>query len=322
MQPGIDPYVVKGDSTSGLLPGIDPLGPGIEGESDHRIQAYCFRMCNTTHEANRLPFAKPDDYCEMNFELLLRNFEAGAQIAPWHPIGMPNWKTDTNNNQGFSTDYIGYNYRWPEATYVERDRIFQDHLSYQKGLMWTLANHLRVPEKIRNEFQRWGNCGDEFIDNGGWPNQLYVREARRMVSDYVMTQENCEGVIFAQHSVGLAAYTMDSHNVQRYLDDDGFVRNEGDVQVGGFLPYPIAFESIVPKQTECDNLLVPICLSASHIAYGSIRMEPVFMVLGQSAATIACHAMEEGQAVQSIDLIRLRKRLLKDQQILEWSLND
>ena len=175
---------------------------------------------------------------------------------------------------------------------------------------------------IRDRFQRWGNCGDEFIDNGGWPNHLYVREARRMVSDYVMTQENCEGVIFAQHSVGLAAYTMDSHNVQRYLDDDGFVRNEGDVQVGGFLPYPIAFESIVPKQTECDNLLVPICLSASHIAYGSIRMEPVFMVLGQSAATIACHAMEEGQAVQSIDLIRLRKRLLKDQQILEWSLND
>lgn len=322
LQPGIDPYLIKGDSTSGLLPGIDPLGPGIEGESDHRIQAYCFRMCNTTHETNRMPFTKPNDYCELNFELLLRNFEAGAQIIPWHPIGMPNWKTDTNNNQGFSTDYIGYNYRWPEATYAERDRMFQDHLSYQKGLMWTLANHLRVPEKIRHEFQRWGNCGDEFIENEGWPHHLYVREARRMVSDYIMTQKNCEGAIFAQHSVGLAAYTMDSHNVQRYLDDDGFVRNEGDVQVGGFLPYPIAFESIVPKQTECDNLLVPICLSASHIAYGSIRMEPVFMVLGQSAATVACHAIEEGRAVQSIDLVRLRKRLLKDQQILEWTLND
>ena len=322
LQPGVDPYVIQGNSNSGLLPNIEPAGPGIEGGRDHRVQAYCFRMCNTTHEPNRLPFTKPARYRETDFELLLRNFEAGAKIEPWHPIGMPNRKTDTNNNQGVSTDYIGQSYDWAEATYEQRDQIFQDHLTYQQGLMWTLANHPRVPEKIRLKFQRWGNCRDEFTDNAGWPHQLYVREARRMLSDYVMTQHHCEGRKIAEHSIGLAAYTMDSHNVQRYVGQDGFAKNEGDVQVGGFPPYPIAYESIIPKQMECDNLLVPICLSATHIAYGSIRMEPVFMVLGQSAATAACQAIEENRAVQEIDFDRLQRRLLKDKQVLQWTSHD
>jgi hypothetical protein len=185
--------------------------------------------------------------------------------------------------------------------------------------MWTLANHPRVPESIRREVSRWGNCKDEFPEHGGWSHQLYVREARRMVSDRVMTQRNCQGQDVVPDPVGLAAYTMDSHNVQRYVDAQGQVRNEGDVQVGGFPPYGISYRSIVPKETECANLLVPICLSATHIAYGSIRMEPVFMVLGQSAATAACQSLMGDLAVQQVRYDVLRERLLADQQVLAWT---
>jgi hypothetical protein len=186
-------------------------------------------------------------------------------------------------------------------------------------LMWTLANHPRVPAKIRAEFSRWGNCKDEFRDNGGWSHQIYVREARRMISAYVMTQHNCQGHERAEDAIGLAAYTMDSHHVQRYIDREGHVRNEGDVQVGGFPPYAIAYRSIVPREKECANLLVPVCLSASHIAYGSIRMEPVFMVLGQSAATAAVQSLEEAAAVQRIDVVKLQERLKADGQVLAWT---
>ncbi|MCA9199195.1 MAG: FAD-dependent oxidoreductase [Planctomycetales bacterium] len=318
LQPGIDPYVTAGDPTSGLLPGIDPNGPGEEGGADHRVQAYCFRMCNTTLDSNRIPFAKPDSYNPLDYELLFRNFAAGAKVMPWHPIAMPNRKTDTNNNRGFSTDFIGESYNWATATYQERDAIFAKHLTYQQGLMWTLANHERIPASVREYFSKWGNCRDEFTDNGGWPHQLYVREARRMVADYVMTQHHCQGKTTAEFPVGMAAYTMDSHNVQRYVDQDGNVRNEGDVQVGGFPPYPIDYRSITPKQDECDNLLVPVCLSASHIAYGSIRMEPVFMVLGQSAATAAVQSLEQNSAVQKIDMTKLVERLKSDKQVLTW----
>ena len=214
---GIDPFIVKGNPTSGLLPGIGD-GPGKEGGQDHRVQAYCFRMCNTKHAPNRIPFQKPEGYNDLDYELLFRNFEAGAKVMPWHPIGMPNHKTDTNNNRGFSTDFIGASYDWAEADYSTRDQIFQRHLHYQKGLMWTLANHPRIPAHVRDYFREWGNCKDEFQDNGGWPHQLYVREARRMIGVYVMTQHNCVGEKVIDDSVGLAAYTMDSHNVQRYVD--------------------------------------------------------------------------------------------------------
>lgn len=318
LQPGIDPYIIKGDPSSGLLPGIDASGPGQEGSQDHRVQAYNLRMCNSTHPENRLPFEKPEGYDPLDYELLLRNFEAGERRVPWNPVAMPNHKTDTNNNHGFSTDFIGQNYEWPEGDYATRERIYQDHLRYQQGLMWTLANHPRVPEAIRREISRWGNSRDEFVDNGGWPHQLYVREARRMLSDYVMTQHNCQGRAVVEDAIGLAAYTMDSHNVQRYVDADGHVRNEGDVQVGGFPPYPISYGSIVPSPDECTNLLVPVCLSASHIAYGSIRMEPVFMVLGQSASTAAIIAIDEGCAVQEVDIDRLQQQLLAAGQVLEW----
>lgn len=318
LQAGIDPFVRPGDPASGLLPGIDPQGPGEEGGGDRRVQAYNLRMCNTTHPENRLPFERPADYNELDYELLLRNFAAGETTEPWHPVAMPNLKSDTNNNRGVSTDYIGQSYRWPEADDATRRQIYREHLRYHQGLMWTLANHSRVPAEIRAEFQRWGNCRDEFTDNGGWPRQLYVREARRMVSDTIMTQHHCQGRERAVRSIGLAAYTMDSHNVQRYVDRQGHVRNEGDVQVGGFPPYPIDYGAIVPKETECTNLLVPVCLSASHIAYGSIRMEPVFMVLGQSAATAACQALDAGVSVQRVDGDPLQARLGSDGQVLTW----
>ena len=315
----VDPYVTPGDPSSGLLPGIDASGPGAEGTQDHRIQAYCFRMCLTDHPDNRLPFLKPADYRELDFELLFRNFEAGAKMIPWSNSAMPNRKTDVNNNKGFSTDHIGKNYTYADASYDERERILTDHLNYQQGLMWTLANHARVPKWVRQEISRWGTCKDEFEREDGWQQQLYIREARRMVGHYVMTQHNCQGRKVSAQPVGLAAYTMDSHNVQRHVGEDGFVHNEGDVQVGGFSPYPIDYGSLVPKKAECSNLLVPVCLSATHMAFGSIRMEPVFMVLGQSAATAAMQSIRQNVDVQDVNYDVLRKRLEDDAQVLAWN---
>lgn len=317
--PGIDPYVTKGDPNSGLLPFLDPAGPGAEGSGDRRVQAYCFRMCLTDHPDNRIPFHKPEGYNERWYELLLRNYEGGERGLPWINSAMPNRKTDTNNRLGFSTDFIGQNYEYPEASYEQREQILARHRLYQQGLMWTLANHPRMPEKIRQEFSRWGMCKDEFTEGNGWQEQLYVREARRLVSDYVMTQHNCQGRIEAEDAVGLAAYGMDSHHVQRYVNASGHVQNEGDVEVGGFTPYPISYRAIVPKSDQCGNLLVPVCVSATHIAFGSIRMEPVFMVLGQSAATAAAHAIDENVPVQRIEYPKLRERLLADKQVLVWT---
>jgi hypothetical protein len=211
------------------------------------------------------------------------------------------------------------NYAYPEGDYATRAGIWREHVRYQQGLMWTLANHPRVPAKVRRHFRTWGLARDEFVDNANWPYQLYIREARRMVGAYVMTEPNCRGRRVAEDSIGLAAYTMDSHHTQRYVTREGHVRNEGDVQVGGFPPYPISYRALVPRASQCSNLLVPVCLSALHISYGSIRMEPVFMVLGQSAATAAVLAIEEKTAVQRVDYKKLRQRLLRDKQILDWT---
>ncbi len=316
---GVDPYVVPGDPSSGLLPFIDPAGPGEEGSGDARVQAYCFRMCLTDHPENRIPFAKPEGYDEQWYELLLRNYEAGETGLPWINSSMPNRKTDTNNRLGFSTDFVGQNYDYPEASYAERDAIVERHRLYQKGLMWTLAYHPRMPESIRAEISKWGMSKDEFTEGGGWQEQLYIREARRMVSDFVMTQNHCQQREKVDDPVGMGAYTMDSHHVQRHLDEEGHVRNEGDVQVGGFPPYPISYRSIIPRAEDCGNLLVPVCLSASHMAFGSIRMEPVFMVLGQSAATAASFAIDGNTTVQKIDFPALRTRLEQDGQILDYT---
>jgi hypothetical protein len=321
LRPGIDPYVKKGDPSSGLLPHVDPDGPGAEGAGDRRVQAYCFRMCLTDHPDNRVPFAKPDGYREDWYELLFRNFEAGEQRAPWINSPMPNRKTDTNNSTGFSTDFIGQNYDYPEADYKTREEIVRRHLSYQQGLMWTLANHPRVPEGVRAQVAKWGVTRDEFAETGGWPGQLYIREARRMVGALVMTQHHCQGRETAEDPIGMAAYTMDSHNTQRHVDASGHVRNEGNVEVKDFPPYPVSYRALIPREGECENLIVPVCMSASHIAYGSIRMEPVFMIFGQSAATAAAIAMDDGVAVQKVDYNKLRKRLLKDGQVLSGNKN-
>jgi len=313
----VDPFLKKGDPASGLLPGVTPLPKGKDGDGDHRIQAYNFRLCTTDHPDNRRPWPKPADYIELNYELLLRNFEAGDLRVPWHPLWMPNRKTDTNNNFAFSTDNIGLNYEYPDGDYAVRERIWKEHEQYTKGLMWTLANHPRVPESVRQEFNRLALAKDEFVDNDNWPRQLYVREARRMVSEYVMSEKNCKRVEIVADSVGMGAYNMDSHNTQRYVTKDGFARNEGDIQIGT-RPYPISYRSIRPQADQCTNLLVPVCLAASHISYGSIRMEPVFMVMGQSAATAAVHAIDEQSTVQAIDSEKLKIQLLKDGQVLDF----
>jgi len=315
---GVDPYVVKGDLRSGLLPFINPTGPGgSDGTGDRRVQAYCFRMCLTDHPANRIPFAKPAGYQERDFELLLRNYEAGYDKVPWINAAMPNRKTDTNNRDGFSTDFIGQNYEYPEASYAERERIAELHRVYQQGVMWTLANHPRIPEKIRASVSRWGMCKDEFERGDGWQDQLYVREARRMVGEMVMTQHHCESLEVVEDSVGLGAYGMDSHHVQRYVDSNGHVRNEGNVQASVKGPYPISYRAITPKRAECTNLLVPVCLSSTHLAFGSIRMEPVFMVLGQSAALAAALAIDRNIAVQDVPYESLRPHLLQNGQRLQ-----
>lgn len=312
----VDPYVKPGDPSSGLLPGIEK-DPGEEFTGDRKVQAYNFRMCTTDVPENRRDWEKPANYDERWFELALRNVEAGDMRISWAPSWMPNRKTDTNNNFAISTDFIGQNWDYPDADYETRAKIWKAHEDWQKGLMWTYAHHPRVPEKIRAAFQKLGLAKDEFLDNGNWPRQLYVREARRMVSDYVMTEKNCRRLEIVEDSVGMGAYNMDSHNIQRFVTKEGFVRNEGDVQIGS-RPYPISYRSIRPKADECSNLLVPICLSASHISYGSIRMEPVFMVLGQSAATAAVHAIEQNTTVQGIAYAKLKERLIADKQMLDF----
>ncbi len=327
---GIDPYVKPGDPTSGLLPCVEPYDPNFKpGDGDARVQAYCFRMCLTDNPANRIPFKKPEGYDEKDYELMFRHLALGPldrNGMPWINSKMPNCKTDTNNRTGFSTDFIGQNWNWPEASYAEREKILAAHLKYQQGLMWTLANHPRVPEKIRNEVSRWGTCKDEFTDGlgDGWQKQLYVREARRMVGEYVMTEANCRGNVVAPRPIAMGAYTMDSHHVRRYVTAEGYVLNEGDVEVGTdskgrrFPPYPIDYGAIVPKRAECANLFVPVCLSASHIAFGSIRMEPVFFALGQAAGTAASLAVEKGVSVQDVPYGALSGRLRADGQVLKF----
>jgi hypothetical protein len=325
---GVDPYIKKGDPKSNLLPFINPRKPGVDGVGDDRIQAYCYRMTLTNHPDNRIPFSKPSGYQEIQYELLFRNYEAakgsyekmysyGDPLVPWINSKMPNRKTDTNNQKGFSTDFIGQNYLYPEASYEERDKIAERHKKYQKGLMWTLAYHPRIPAQVRAIVSQWGTCKDEYQHEDGWPSQLYIREARRMISEYVMTQRNCEKLELAEDAIGMAAYGMDSHHVQRYVDLNGYVKNEGNVEAHLVSPFPISYRSIVPKKSELRNLLVPICLSASHIAFGSIRMEPVFMVLGQSAAIAAAMAIDNDWDLQHIPYDQLKLNLLKHKQILK-----
>jgi len=313
----LSPYVVPGDPKSGVLPLISTQPPGTYGASDDKVQAYCFRMCLTDRPENRIAFPKPEGYDPQRYELLARIYAAGwhETFEKFDPI--PNHKTDTNNHGPLSTDNIGANYDYPNGDYATRARIVREHQAYQQGWLYFIAHDPRVPAQVQAEMQRWGLPQDEFKDNGGWSHQLYIREARRMIGRYVMTENELLKRRPTPESVGMGSYGMDSHNVQRYITPEGYVQNEGDIGVSTKGPYAIAFGALVPQAGQADNLLVPVCVSSSHIAYGSIRMEPVFMILGQSAATAACLALDGGTAVQNVSYDKLRARLLADKQILE-----
>ncbi|MDP4592077.1 MAG: FAD-dependent oxidoreductase [Opitutales bacterium] len=312
----ISAYKVPGDPASGLLPRISSEPPGVRGEGDKRVQAYCYRWCATDHPDNRIPFPKPANYDASQYELLVRVLDAGWRQT-FHKFDLlPNRKTDTNNHGPFSFDNIGMNYDYPEASYERRKEILAEHRTYQQGLLWFLANDPRVPADVREEANRWGLPKDEFKDNGHWPHQIYVREARRMVGAFVMTENELTKKKPTPDSVGMGSYTIDSHNVRRYVTPEGNVQNEGDIGVP-ISPYSIAYGSLVPKRGEIANLFAPVACSATHIAYGSIRMEPVFMILGQSAATAAALAIDGNLAVQDVPYATLRARLLADGQVLE-----
>jgi hypothetical protein len=314
----VDPYKIPGDPRSGLLKYIDNSVEGVNGEGDNRIQAYCYRMCLTDHPENRAPFTRPEGYNPEDYELLRRVLETGwrESFHKFDPI--PNRKTDTNNHGPFSFDFIGMNYDYPEASYERRREILQEHYNYQMGLFYFIANDPGVPEDVRTWMNEWGLAKDEFIDNNHWPHQIYVREARRMIGEYVTTEHECLGRRKPPRPVGMGSYTMDSHNVRRFVTKDGFVQNEGDIGVSPRQPYGIDYGSLIPRANECTNLLSPVCLSCSHIAFGSIRMEPVFMLLGQSAATAAAIAVDSKTSVQQVDYTLLRQRLLDDGQRLEY----
>jgi hypothetical protein len=290
------------------------------------VQTYNFRLCLTQEPSNRIPITVPQGYDEKRYELLARHVESLVKLDKLPKLSghllkydmVTRTKTDINNDGAVSTDFIGMNYDYPDGDYAVRAKIWNDHLNYIQGLLYFLGTSNRVPKHIKGEMQSWGLCKDEFQDTGGWPNQMYVREARRMVGAYVITQADCEHKRVADDSVGMGAYNMDSHNCQRIVEG-GVVRNEGDVQVGPRGPYPVSYRALVPKKGECENLLVPVCISSSHIAYGSARMEPVFMVLGESAAYAACQAIEKGTAVQDIDYSKLRQKLLAAGQVLEYA---
>ncbi|MBX2816988.1 MAG: FAD-dependent oxidoreductase [Saprospiraceae bacterium] len=317
----VDPYVVPGDPTSGLLPKISADPPGENGTGDERIQAYCFRMCLSDHPDNQVPFSMPEGYNRDDYALMGRVFASGwtELFDKFDP--MPNRKTDTNNHGPFSTDNIGMNYDYPEATYERRRAIIEEHEDYQKGLMYFLATDKSVPTDLQKEFNRWGLAKDEFLDNEHWPHQIYVREARRMIGEYVMTEHDVLAKRPVPKSIGMGSYAMDSHNTQRFVTDEGLVQNEGDIGVRPDAPYSISYGAITPKKAQCANLLVPVCVSSSHIAFGSIRMEPVFMILGESAATAAHLAIENNRDVQDVDYDLLSAKLLQAGQVLEYNRN-
>ncbi len=314
----VDPYIKPGDAASGLLPQIFAEIP-IPGEGDRRIQAFNYRLCLTTQPENMIPIEKPEGYREIDHELLLRNFEAGDARFPALIHGLPNSKVDWNSMHAIGTDYVGMNWDYPEGDYETRRRIEKAHELYIRGFLWTMAHSPRVPEKIRQQAASYGLCKDEFTQHGGWSPMIYIREARRMVSDYVMTEMDCKGKRSAADPVALASFGMDSHAVRYFVTEDGHVQRDGVIWQVPPKPYGISYRSIIPRKGECENLLAPVCLSATHAAHGSIRMEPVFMQLGQVAACAAFIASENNSSVQNINYLTLRKKLEVSKLPCEWT---
>jgi hypothetical protein len=315
----IDPYKIPGDPSSGLLPRISAEMPGENGTGDNKIQAYCFRLCLTQNPDNRIPITRPEGYDSTQYELLARLSATrwNEFFGKYDPI--PNLKTDVNNHGPMSFDNIGMNWDYPEATYERRKEIIKEHILYQKGILYFMATDKRIPEAVRETMNKWGFAKDEFADNGNWPYNIYVREARRMIGEYVMSENDVLGKRDVPRPIGMGSYTMDSHNVQRYVTPEGYVQNEGDLGVRPDKPYQIDLGSILPKNDECKNLLVPVAVSSSHIAFGSIRMEPVFMILGQSAGTVASMAIEKGKNIHELSYNEIKARLEADGQILNYN---
>jgi hypothetical protein len=314
----ISAYKIPGDPSSGLLPRISSGTPGENGTGDKKIQAYCYRLCLTQHPENRVPITKPVGYDSTQYELLVRlaSTRWDEFFAKYDAI--PNLKTDVNNHGPFSYDNIGMNWDYPEASYERRKEILKEHITYQKGLLYFTSTDIRLPEWVREEMNSWGYSRDEFTDNGHWPYNIYIRESRRMIGEYVMTENDVLVKRPVPDPIGMGSYTMDSHNVQRYVTPEGFVQNEGDLGVRASKPYQISLGSIMSKKNECANLLVPVCVSCSHIAFGSIRMEPVFMILGQSAGTVASMALNKKKDIHDLKYPEIREKLLADGQILEY----
>ncbi len=310
----ISPY----DATGQLLPEVSAGPKGEVGAADRKVQAYNFRLCMTKVATNRVPFPRPDQYDPKRFELLARMLQAmkeKAGQAPkmgdlMNPVSMPNGKTDTNNNGAFSTDYIGGSWNYPEANYRQRKRIWQEHRDYVAGFLYFLSHDPQVPETLRREVSQWGLAKDEFIDTHNWPYQLYVRETRRMLGEYVMTQREIQTETTKVDSIGMGSYNSDSHNLQRVATSDGVVENEGDVQVP-VTPYQIPYRLLLPKRQQVTNLLVPVCFSASHVAYSTLRMEPQYMIIGQAAGVAAKLAIERSVSLQEVDVPTLQAKLRK-----------
>lgn len=313
----ISPYIVAGDSTSGVLPFISTESTGEQGQGDKKVQAYNYRLCTTNAEGNVVPFEKPENYNPADYELLRRVFESG-RYSMFGGGKIPNNKRDVNNVGPFSSDNIGMNYEYPEASYEKRKEILAQHISYHKGLLYFWGHDESVPERFRKSINKWGLAKDEFADNGHWPYQIYVREARRMIGEFVMTDNEILGRSEVTQPIGMGSYAMDSHNVQRYITKDGYVQNEGDLGIDTKVPYQIHLGTILPKQKECKNLIVPLAISSSHIAYGSIRMEPVFMILGESAGTLAGIAVENHIDIHEVSYDVLQAQLKENNQVLEF----
>jgi hypothetical protein len=317
----VSPY----DEQHRMFPEIAVEKAAPAGSADKKVQAYNFRMCLSSVATNQTPFPKPSGYDPKRYDLLARLIQARAGTEGRVPglntlmkiDRLPNGKSDVNNNGAFSTDYIGGSYGYPEAGYAKRQQIWDAHKNYVAGFFYFMANDPRVPEELRRELNQWGLCKDEFTDTANWPRQLYIREARRMVGEYVAVQKDLQTELGKPDPIGMGSYNSDSHNLERIVDERGFVRNEGDMQVA-VKPYQIPYRVLVPKRGEAQNLLVPVCFSASHVAYSSMRMEPQYMIIGQAAGVAAKLSIDTRRPLQEIDTAALAAKLRKQGAILEY----